>query len=108
MGPDHAFRDKLAWLTHDFKPGQESNLTVVGRRLDRDDRPAVVSRPTNAGSFSDDEWVMLVSVEFPSAGCWQVTGRYLGQELAFVVEVRASIEKGDGEGVYQIEFTATQ
>jgi hypothetical protein len=30
---------------------------------------------------------MLVLVEFPSAGCWELTGRYLGQELTFVVEV---------------------
>ena len=26
-------------------------------------------------------------VMFPSAGCWEITGRYLGQELRFVVEV---------------------
>lgn len=25
---------------------------------------------------------------FPSAGCWQITGQYLGQKLVFVVEVR--------------------
>jgi hypothetical protein len=29
---------------------------------------------------------MLVAVEFPSAGCWEITGEYLGQKLSFVVE----------------------
>ena len=108
MGPDHGFRDKLAWLSHDFRPGQESNLTVAGRRLDQEERPAAVSRPSTAGSFDEDAGVMLVLVEFPSAGCWQITGRYLGQELAFVVEVRAPNEEDDGDGVYRIEFSVSQ
>jgi hypothetical protein len=33
---------------------------------------------------------MLVAVEFPSSGCWEITGEYLGQKLGFVVEVSAA------------------
>jgi hypothetical protein len=29
---------------------------------------------------------MLTGIDFPMAGCWEITGRYLGQELRFVVE----------------------
>jgi hypothetical protein len=87
LGPKHKYRDKLFWWSLGFKPGSESNLTVTGRRLDGDSPPADVSRATNAGAPSLGGWAMLVLVEFPSAGCWELTGRYLGQELTFVVEV---------------------
>ena len=30
---------------------------------------------------------MLVMVEFPASGCWEVTGAYKGQTLTFVVNV---------------------
>ena len=39
---------------------------------------------------------MLVAVELPVAGCWEITGEYLGQKLSFVVEVRADDPPSDG------------
>jgi hypothetical protein len=39
---------------------------------------------------------MLVMVEFPSAGCWKITGEYLGQVLDFVVEVQADEPPAQG------------
>jgi hypothetical protein len=41
-------------------------------------------------------WTMLVMVEFPSAGCWKITGEYLGQVLDFVVEVQADEPPAQG------------
>jgi hypothetical protein len=32
-------------------------------------------------------WAMLVMVEFPAIGCWELTGEYKGQTLSFVVQV---------------------
>jgi hypothetical protein len=32
---------------------------------------------------------MLVMMEFPAAGCWEVTGKYHGNQLSFIVEVGA-------------------
>jgi hypothetical protein len=77
---------------------------------------ATVSTPTNAylgelardieskgeailykstGSLEDDKWVMLVGIDIPDPGCWQITGEYLGQKLTFVVEtVAATIPSG--------------
>jgi hypothetical protein len=89
MGPSHNFRDKLFWWSQGFKPGLESNLKVTGKRLDAESPPADISDATNAKAESLGGWAMLVGVEFPSAGCWRITGNYLGQELSFVVEVRA-------------------
>jgi hypothetical protein len=89
MGPGYNFRDKLFWWSLGFKPGLESNMAVSGRSLDNPELKADVSRTTNAHSPSLGGWTMLVLVEFPSPGCWEITGRYLGQRLSFVVEVRA-------------------
>jgi hypothetical protein len=33
-----------------------------------------------------NKWRMLVGVDFPDPGCWEITGEYLGQTLTFVVE----------------------
>jgi hypothetical protein len=29
---------------------------------------------------------MLVGIDFPSLGCWQIAAEYLGQSLTFVVK----------------------
>ena len=87
MGPEKNYRDKLFWWSRGFKPGSESELTVSARRLDADSSPATISKPSNASSKSLGGWTMLVMVEFPSAGCWEITGKYLGHELTAVVEV---------------------
>jgi len=77
---------KLFWWSSGFKPGMESNLTVTLRELNGRPVNAVVSRPTSAGAKSLGGWTMLTGIDFPDAGCWEITGRYLGQELKFVVE----------------------
>src|SRR5207247_11186717 len=46
-----------------------------------------VSRATNAYHKDFGGWAMLVGVEFPASGCWEVTGRYKGQTATFVVQV---------------------
>jgi hypothetical protein len=93
MGPEHNYRDKLFWWSLGFKPGTESELRVTGRRLDGDSPAVDVSRTTNAYAASLGGWTMLVGVEFPSAGCWEIVGDYLGQRLSFVVEVVADDER---------------
>jgi hypothetical protein len=40
-----------------------------------------------AGSF------MLVGVDFPTTGCWQVTGAYKGETVSFVVWVDHSAKE---------------
>jgi hypothetical protein len=94
MGPSHRYRDKLMWWSNGFKPGGESNLKVTGKRIDGEAPPAVISRPTNANAPSLGGWAMLMLVEFPSPGCWEIAGNYLGQELKFVVEVLADERPG--------------
>jgi hypothetical protein len=77
---------KLFWWSAGFKPGAESNLSVTLKKLSGAPASAVVSRATNAYAESLGGWTMLTGIDFPAAGCWEITGRYLGQELKFVVE----------------------
>lgn len=89
LGPTHNFRDKLFLWSEGFEVGLEKNLKVTGVQLDAPGQQAVVSRPTNAYAESLGGWAMLVLVELPSAGCWEITGEYMGEKLKFVVEAHA-------------------
>ena len=91
MGPGHNYRDKLFWRREGYSEILESRpeLTVSARRLDGPAPPLRVTRATNAHHKDFGGWAMLVMVEFPTAGCWEVTGQYKDQALSFVVQVGA-------------------
>ena len=50
-------------------------------------------RDTGASRRTDDPRavlaILLVMVELPSSGCWEITGEYEGESARFVVHVRA-------------------
>ena len=85
-GPKALIAVKLFWWSAGFKPGMESNLKVSIRDLNGNSNDAVVSKPTNANAESLGGWTMLTGIDFPSEGCWEITGEYLGQFLTFVAE----------------------
>jgi hypothetical protein len=73
------WREGYVW-TDEPKP----DLVVTGERLD-DKAPLVrAARATNAYA-GDIGSAMLTGVDFPSLGCWRITGNYKGTELSFVV-----------------------
>ena len=90
MSRAHNFRNKQWWWSDGYRPGMERDLKVSGRRLDGDSPPACISRPTNAYNDQIDQpwYAMLVMVEFPNTGCWEITGEYRGEHLRLVVAVR--------------------
>jgi hypothetical protein len=67
----------------DFQPA----ITVTGRQLDGDGRFSTDGRGTNA-SF-DLGTAMLVGVDVPTLGCWELTARYRDASLTIVVEAVA-------------------
>jgi hypothetical protein len=89
MGPDHRYRNKLFWWRQGFDGRTESQppLVVTGRRLDGDAPPASASAATNAHHADFGGWAMLTTVEFPTSGCWELTGEYRGANRQFVVLV---------------------
>ena len=91
MGPDHRYRNKLFWWRQGYDGAAEPRpaLVLTGRRLDGEAPPAIVSRATNAHHADFGGWAMLVMVELPSSGCWEITGEYEGESARFVVHVPA-------------------
>ena len=89
---------KLFWRSAGYRPGMEQNLQVEIVNLHGGPNDAVVKDTTSANSvpedleaaqFDDewlDGWLMLTGIDFPSPGCWKITGNYLGQSLTFVVK----------------------
>jgi len=83
------YTQKMFWWSEwfSFKDEPQPVLVVFGRRLDEEEAPPlIVSRATNA-SAGDIGTAMLVGVDFPTLGCWKITGQYKKSELSFVVWV---------------------
>jgi hypothetical protein len=73
------WRDGYVWNEE-----PEPDLIVTGERLDAEAPPLEASKATNAYA-SDIGSAMLVGVDFPTPGCWKITGRYAEAELSFVI-----------------------
>ncbi len=83
-----AYSQKTFWWSrgYDWRKEPEPALTVTGRRLDSPAPPLTSSRATNG--FRDDIGsFMLVGIEIPTPGCWEITGHHAGVDLPFVVWV---------------------
>ena len=63
----------------------EQEFVTSIRRLDEGVNDAVVPKITNAGGPSVGEWTALAGIDFPSEGCWEITGSVRGKSLTFVV-----------------------
>jgi hypothetical protein len=82
------YTQKILWWREGYVWDQEPepNLIVTGERLDASAPPLNVSKATNAFA-SDIGSAMMVGVDFPTLGCWKITGNYNGIELSFVILV---------------------
>lgn len=87
LNPD-GYTQKIFWWSTLFSIEDEPqpDLVVFGKRLDGEAPALIASKATNA-SASDIGSAMLVGVDFPTAGCWEITGQYKKTELAFVIWV---------------------
>jgi hypothetical protein len=57
---------------------------VSGQRIDAPAPPLYADKATNAYA-ADIDSAMMVGVDIPSLGCWEISGRYADAELNFVV-----------------------
>lgn len=82
------YTQKIFWWSSLFslKDEPEPALVVFGERLDAKAPPLKVSRATNAFARDIGD-AMLVGVDFPTLGCWKITGQYKKTGLDFVVWV---------------------
>jgi hypothetical protein len=82
---DPTFRQKMQWWRqgYDFRTEPIPKLKVTGRRLDAPAPPLITEVSNVAGSKPS----MMVGMNFPTLGCWEITGRHEDDELTFVVWV---------------------
>jgi hypothetical protein len=73
---------KLGWLPH---KGLRGTLTVSGERLDAPGRMRVLGVFWGSSSTGRSGWAS--PVEFPSEGCWRISGRVRDITLTYVVKV---------------------
>lgn len=85
---DPTFRQKLFFGRQGYDAHMEPQpkLKIIGRRLDSLAPPLLPDRPTS-GWTDPEEQYMVVGINFPTLGCWQITGRYEDDVLTFVVWV---------------------
>ena len=94
LGPDGLIEVPLANVRQDgtmeWKFGwwriTAGSLVISGRLLDRPGEPLTASVPDGYGQSG----FQASAVQFPSPGCWEVTGSVDGATLSFVTVVRPS------------------
>jgi hypothetical protein len=75
---------KTFWWSADWpaRAEPEPAITVVGTRLDA---PGSFTFGPGTNASADFGTAMLVGVDFPTPGCWQLTARYREAVLSYVV-----------------------
>jgi hypothetical protein len=78
----------VAWWRQgvDWRSDGASKLKVTGRYLNSLAPPLVAEVAAPARTKDGDSYV-LVGINFPTLGCWEITGRYDDDELTFIVWV---------------------
>ena len=90
---DPTFRQKIQWWRLGLTPKTDlrTKFKITGRRMDAS-APPLLSDPVSGvsggrienGEIKGPPFIMS-GVNFPTLGCWQVTGRYEQDELTFVI-----------------------
>lgn len=88
MGPKGKFGDKWWWWREGYNAREETQpeLSITSRRLDVDEVTTTTS-PFVTNAYGPGWDMILVLMEFPATGCWEVTGSYQGETLKFVFRV---------------------
>jgi hypothetical protein len=83
---DPTFRQKLFWWrqSYEWHTQGKPSLRVTGRRLDGAARP-LSSDQANLGWQRKTQPFMVVGINIPTLGCWEITGHYRDSDLSFVV-----------------------
>jgi len=84
--PKAVFRDKLFWWREGYDPHHElkPSLIVTAKQLDGTGQ-VKLDNATNAVRAGVP--AMLVLIDVPTEGCWQVTANYADASLSYVVWV---------------------
>jgi hypothetical protein len=88
---DPTFRQKLLYWRKGYvvRTEPQPKFTVTGKRLDAPAPHMLVDNATTNGwvAVARNQPFMLTGINFPTLGCWEITGRYKDEELTFVIWV---------------------
>ncbi|HEX6305914.1 MAG TPA: hypothetical protein VFZ76_17080 [Anaerolineales bacterium] len=81
--------EKVFWWREGYDGSQEPEpeLAMNARRLDGPAPEAHSDSPATNAYHPDFHWAMLQGFSVATPGCWEITGKYGGHELSFVVWV---------------------
>lgn len=87
MGSKSQFGDKWWWWREGYSARTENNpaLTITGRRIDGGEE--VLEQPFVTNAMGPGWDMILVLMQFPAAGCWEINASYQSESLRFVFEV---------------------
>ncbi|MBI5949471.1 MAG: hypothetical protein HY875_15130 [Chloroflexi bacterium] len=82
------FVQKTFWWSDQFSVDGEPRpaITVTGRRLDATGVTFTAGNP-GTHAVADFGKAMLVGIDIPTAGCWEIRAEYKGEVLSYVVAV---------------------
>jgi hypothetical protein len=82
------YRTKLVFsrLGFDWHKELQPKFIVTSKRLDAK-APLVPAEPANAVFLPCNAPAIMTAIDIPTAGCWELTARYNGQTLTFIVSV---------------------
>jgi hypothetical protein len=88
VGDGRLYRTKLQYWskTFDARIQSQPELTVTGKRLDRE-APLVLAERANP-SPTPNFTVWMTAINIQAAGCWEISSSYEGHTLTFVVSVQ--------------------
>lgn len=87
MGSDHQYGDKWWWWRQGYlaMAEPEPEIEITATRLDGSAPAVHIPRGTNAYGKGWNR--ILVGMQFPSPGCWEVVANYHGHDLRFIFAV---------------------
>ncbi len=94
-GREGGYGQKIFWKFPGYVWTEEQtpDLDIVAEQLDGDGYFVQTEPATNAFADSLHGSSILTGVEFPQAGCWQITGEYRDATLTFVAWISGQAGK---------------
>jgi hypothetical protein len=82
---DPSYRQKMQWWRqgYDYHTEPKPRLTITGKRLDGPAPPLTAEANNVVGQIPS----IMVGINVPTLGCWEITGHYESDDLTFVVWV---------------------
>jgi hypothetical protein len=85
---DTGYRQKIVWWTQGYDWREPTPpLSITGKRLDAKAPPLVTDERANGSYHGGWGSFIMSGVNFPTEGCWEITGRLSETELKFIVWV---------------------